>query len=94
VAGLRDVVGREGFGEFMRIWTEDFEDFEIATERIIGLRRNRVLAITRQRGVGKGSRATVEMEISAIYKLKRRRIVQVELFLDPGHALQAAGLGE
>jgi hypothetical protein len=94
VAGLRDVVGREGFVEFMRTWTEDFEDFEIATERIIGLRRNRVLAITRQRGVGKGSRATVEMEISAIYKLKRRRIVQVELFLDPGHALQAAGLQE
>jgi hypothetical protein len=88
------VVGREGFVEFMRTWTEDFEDFGIATEKIIALRRNRVLAITRQHGVGKGSRATVEMEISAIYKLKRRRIVEVELFLEPGHALQAAGLRE
>jgi hypothetical protein len=29
VAGIRDFVGREGFVEFMRIWTEDFDDFAV-----------------------------------------------------------------
>jgi len=94
VAGIRDFAGREGFVEFMRMWTEDFDDFEIEVEEIIDLRRRRVLVITRQHGIGKGSRATVEMEISVIYTLKRRRIVRVEVFLERADALKAAGLSE
>jgi hypothetical protein len=92
VAGISDFVGREGFVEFIRTWTEDFEDFTIEVEEIRGLRGKRVLAITRQHGIGKGSRATVEMEISVIYTLRKRRIVQVEVFLEPADALKAAGL--
>lgn len=92
VTGIGDFVGRDGFVEFIRTWTEDFEDFKIDVERIIGLRRKRVLAITRQHGIGKGSGATVEMEVSVIYTLRRRRIVHVDVFLEPADALKAAGL--
>jgi hypothetical protein len=34
------------------------------------------------------------MRISVIYTLEGRRIVQVEVFLEPSDALQAAGLRE
>jgi ketosteroid isomerase-like protein len=92
VAGIRDFAGREGFVEFMRAWTEDFDDFAIEAEEIIDVDSDRVLAITRQHGIGKVSRATVEMSISVIYTLEGRRIMQVEVFLEPSHALDAAGL--
>jgi ketosteroid isomerase-like protein len=94
VAGIDDFVGRDGFVEFMRTWTEDFDDFAVEFEEIIDAGNDRVVAITRQRGIGKVSRATVEMGIGAIYTLDERRIVRVEVFLEPSHALQAAGLPE
>jgi ketosteroid isomerase-like protein len=92
VAGIADFVGRDGFVEFMRTWTEDFDDFAVEIEEIIDADHDRVVAITRNRGIGKVSRATVEMGIGAIYTLEERQIVQVEVFLEPSLALEAAGL--
>jgi ketosteroid isomerase-like protein len=94
VPGIRDFVGREGFVEFMHMWTEDFDDFAIEAEEIIDVGSDRVLATTGQHGIGKVSRATVEMCISVIYTLEERRIVRVEVFLEPSDARQAAGLSE
>jgi ketosteroid isomerase-like protein len=87
-------VGREGFVAFMRTWTEDFDDFAVEAEEVIDAGNDRVVAIARHRGVGKASRAPVETRVGVIYKLDARRILQVELFLDPSQALQVAGLRE
>jgi ketosteroid isomerase-like protein len=94
VAGLRDFVGRAGFVDFMRTWTEDFDDFAVEAEELIDASNDRVVAIAVQHGMGKGSRAPVEMRYGVIYALEGRRIVQVEVFLDASHARRVAGLEE
>jgi ketosteroid isomerase-like protein len=76
----------------MRTWTEDFDDFMVEAEEVIDAGDDRVVAIAFQHAIGKGSRAPVEMRFGYIFTLEGRRIVQVELFLDPSHALQKAGL--
>jgi ketosteroid isomerase-like protein len=90
--GIGDFAGRDGFVEFMRRWTEDFDDFAIELEEIIDAGNDRVVAITRQRGTGKASGATVHIRTGAIYTLDTHRIVRVELFHQPRDALEAAGL--
>jgi ketosteroid isomerase-like protein len=94
VAGLDDVVGREGFVEFMDRWTEGFDDYAIESEQIIDAGDDRVVATTRTSGTGKGSRAPVEMRTGVLFTLKERCIVGVALFIEPNDALKAAGLRE
>jgi ketosteroid isomerase-like protein len=94
-AGIGDFVGREGFVAFMRTWTEDFDDFALEAEKFIDADNDRVVAIARQHGIGKASRAPVEMRYGYIFHtLEGRRIAQVEVFADPSHAFQKAGLSE
>jgi hypothetical protein len=47
VAGIDDFSGRDGFIEFMRRWTEDFDDFAVEAEEIIDASNDRVVLITR-----------------------------------------------
>src|SRR5215211_1350155 len=88
VAGMDDFVGRRGFVEFMRRWTEDFDDFAVEPEEFIDADNDRVVAITRQYGTGRGSRARVEMRTGVVWTLEARRIVRVDLFLEPNEALK------
>lgn len=93
VAGMDDFVGRRGFVEFMRRWTEDFEDLAVQLEEIIDVDNDCVVAITSWDGIGKGSHAPVTMHTGMVCTLEARRIVRSVLFLDPNHAFRAAGLG-
>ena len=93
-AGLEDVVGREGYLQFTRIWTEDFEDVAVEIEEIVDTDSDRVVAITRFSGVGKGSRVPVEMRAGLVCTLDARRIARVVPFSNPDHALRAVGLSE
>ena len=94
VAGMGDVAGREGYVELLTTWTEDFDDYEQEIEAIIDADNDRVVAITRQTGTGKGSGARVEMRTGQVFILAAGRIVRVEVFLKPEAALKAAGLRE
>jgi ketosteroid isomerase-like protein len=94
VAGLDDVVGREGYVEFVRRWTEGFEDFAIETAQIIDAGNGRVVAITRQTATGKESRVPVEMRSGMVFTFERGCIIRVTLFLKPNDALKAARLSE
>jgi ketosteroid isomerase-like protein len=92
VAGLRDATGREGYVEFMRTWTEDFEDFEMEPEEIVDAGVDRVVVVTRQRARGKGSGAPVDMRAGIVCRFESNRVARVDLFVDPAKALEAAGL--
>jgi ketosteroid isomerase-like protein len=93
-AGLRTVYrGREGFAEFIRTWTEDFE-WSIELETIIDAGAGRVVLITRQRATGTGSGAPVELQMAAIHDVADGRLVRATHFLTPAEALQAAGVSE
>jgi ketosteroid isomerase-like protein len=64
--GLQPVYrGREGFVEFMRTWTEDFE-WSIDLERVVDAGSDRVVAVFHQRATGNASGAQVELHILAL----------------------------
>lgn len=86
--------GREGFEEFMRLWTEDFADWSMALGELTDLGEGRILARLGQRAVGKVSGAPVELETATIYEIEGGRIVRIRNYLDVAHARQAIGLPE
>jgi ketosteroid isomerase-like protein len=92
--GMREVYrGREGFLEFMRTWTEDFE-WSIDLERVIDAGEDRVVALFHQRATGKTSGVPVELHMGLVYELRDGRIQRMTNYLDPAEALEAAGVRE
>jgi ketosteroid isomerase-like protein len=79
VAGIDDFAGRDGYMEFTRRWTEDFEEFALEPEQIVGADDDRVVVTTHTRGAGKGSGATVDMRTAWVVTLEAGRIVNVVL---------------
>jgi ketosteroid isomerase-like protein len=94
LAGVDDLVGRAGYVELMRQFTEDFDDFWMEPEEIIDIDDDRVVATVRAYGTGKGSGVPVEMRMAAVYTFGAGRIVRVDMFPDRNHALRAIGLRE
>ena len=94
VAGVDDLVGRAGYVELMRQWTEDFDDFWMEAEEIIDIDDDRVVATVRHYGTGKGSGMRVEMRMAAVHTFGAGRIVRVDIFPDRNRALRAVGLRE
>jgi ketosteroid isomerase-like protein len=86
--------GREGFVEFVRTWTEEFEDWSIQVERWIDAGDDRVVALTHQSATGKGSGVPVELNLGQVYELEDGRIARVRNYLGHAEALEAAGLRE
>jgi ketosteroid isomerase-like protein len=92
--GPRGYRGREGFIEFMRGWTEDFEGWSNQVERLIDAGNDRVVGVFRQSATGKESGVPVEVRLATIYELEGGQIVRMRIYLDPTEALEAAGLSE
>jgi ketosteroid isomerase-like protein len=86
--------GREGFAEFMRAWTEDFEDWSIRLERLIDAGEDRVVGLTHQSATGKVSGAPVELNLGTVAELKDGRVVRMRNYLTYAEALEAAGVEE
>ena len=92
--GFRRVyAGRDGFLDFMRTWTEDFE-WSIELERVVDAGDDRVVGVFRQRATGKASGVPVELHMGLVYELQDGQIVRMRNYLDPAEALEAAGLSE
>jgi ketosteroid isomerase-like protein len=85
--------GREGFIEFMRDWTEDF-DWSIELENAIDAGDGRVVVTTHQRAIGKGSGAPVELVMGGLWTVESGQATRAENFFDPADAFEAAGLSE
>jgi ketosteroid isomerase-like protein len=86
--------GPEGFVEFMRRWTEDFENWTVRLERLIEAPDGRVVALSHQSAIGKGSGAPVDLDYGAVFELRGGILVRLRLYLDPAQALEAPGLSE
>jgi ketosteroid isomerase-like protein len=92
--GLRaEYRGREGFLEFMRTWTEDF-DWSIELEQAVDAGDGRVVVTTQQRATGKGSGVPVELQMGGLWTVKGGQVTRAENFFDPAEAFGAAGLPE
>ena len=86
--------GREGFVEFVRTWTAEFDDWSIRLERLIDAGNDRVVALTVQTATGKGSGVPVDLKIGQVVELEDGRQVRVTNYLSHAEALEAAGLRE
>jgi ketosteroid isomerase-like protein len=86
--------GREGFVEFVRTWTEEFEDWSIRHERLIDAGDDRVVVLTHQSATGKASGAPVEWKNGQVWELEDGRVIRARNYLNHADALQAAGLSE
>jgi ketosteroid isomerase-like protein len=93
VTGARTYVGAEGFIEYHRIWTENFEDWTLRLTDLHDI-GDRVLAFAHQVAVGKGSGVSVEMEVGMLITLRDGLITDIRAFTDRAEALEAAGLSE
>jgi ketosteroid isomerase-like protein len=86
-----DFQGPDGLERFYAMLGESWDDFQsIAQEyRDLG---DRVLALGRNRGRGKGSGVTVDGPYGAVFDFRDGKISRIRLFLDQGEALRAVGL--
>jgi len=85
-------IGQEGFGEWVRTWTEDFVDWKIWAEEIIDAGGNRVVAVLGQSAKGKGSGVAVENRFGVVYTLEQGQVVDQRHYTDPAEAFEAAGV--
>jgi ketosteroid isomerase-like protein len=92
--GLGTYRGREGFLEFMRLWTGEFEDWSIELEQVIDAGDDRVVAVYRQTATGKASGVPVELHQGAVHELQDGRVSRIRHYPSPADALEAAGLSE
>jgi len=86
--------GREGFVEFFRTWTAEFDDWSIRVERLIDAGEDRVVVLTVQTATGKKSGVPVEHHVGQVIELENGRQVRVTNYIGHAVALEAAGLWE
>jgi ketosteroid isomerase-like protein len=86
--------GPEGYVEWFRDWTREFENWSLQVERLIDAGDDRVVALTHQTATGKESGAPVEVNIGVVWELEDGRIVRMRNYLTYAEALEAAGLRE
>jgi hypothetical protein len=69
-------VAREGFVEFIRTWTEQFENWSIRVESWIDAGENRVVALTHQSATGRGSGVPVELNLGQVWEWEAGRLAR------------------
>jgi ketosteroid isomerase-like protein len=85
------VHGHEGIRGFMRKWLGTWQQYELHVEEVFEA-GDQVLALTRERGRGKGSDAQVELLGAFVFTLQRGHVVRFKGYVDRAEALEAAGL--
>jgi ketosteroid isomerase-like protein len=86
--------GREEYVEFIRTWTDEFQNWSIRVERVIDAGEDRVVTLTHQSATGKASGAPVELNVGQVSEFEDDRLIRVRNYPTHGEALEAAGLSE
>jgi ketosteroid isomerase-like protein len=90
--GLNTVYrGLDGLVEYLRGWLEPFSEYQVQNLDYIEA-GDCVLVPSRQWGVGGGSGAQVEIDLTTLFELSDGRIVRAEQYDTLEDALQAAEL--
>jgi uncharacterized protein len=88
-----DFQGRGGLERFYAMLSDSWEDFQSVAQEYLDL-GDRVLALGRNRGRGKGSGVPVEGPYGAVFDFRGDKISRIRLFVDHAEASRAAGLSE
>jgi ketosteroid isomerase-like protein len=86
--------GREGFVEFVRTWTEQFQGWSLQVEQLIDAGKDKVVVLTRQTATGKESGVPVELSLGQVWELEGGRVIRARNYFSHAEALEAAGLRE
>jgi ketosteroid isomerase-like protein len=92
--GAETYVGRSGFVEWLRLWTENFDEWRVSPEQIIDAGNDQVVVVAHQTARGSRSGAAVEEEFGIVYTLKNAQVTSQQFYVDPAEALKAVGLAE
>jgi ketosteroid isomerase-like protein len=85
--------GPDGLVQYLREWLEPFSEYYVENLDYIDA-GDCVLVPSRQWGVGAGSGARVELELTTLYELQDGKVARVHQFDTLDEALEAAGLSE
>jgi SnoaL-like protein len=85
--------GLDGLVEYLRTWLEPFSEYHVENLDYVDAGEC-VLVPSRQWGVGRESRARVELELTTLYEVRDSRITRVHQYDTMDEALKAAGLRE
>jgi ketosteroid isomerase-like protein len=85
--------GLDGLVEYLRKWLEPFSEYHVENLDYVDAGEC-VLVPSRQVGVGSGSGARVELELTTLYEVRDGRITRVHQYDTMAEALEAAGLRE
>ena len=95
VAGMQtETRGTDELREAVEKWDEGFEDFRTEVVELIDAGEDRVVAMTRVTGRGKGSGIPVDEQFGQVWTLRDGRVVRIETYVNPSEALEAARLSE
>jgi ketosteroid isomerase-like protein len=83
--------GADGIVRYLREWLEPFGEYYVQNLEYIDA-GDCVLVPSRQWGVGEGSGAKVEIELTTLYELRDGKIVRMHQFDTLEEAREAAGL--
>jgi ketosteroid isomerase-like protein len=83
--------GLDGLARYLREWLEPFSEYHVENLDYVEA-GDCVLVPSRQWGVGSGSGARVELELTTLQELRDGRIVRIEQYDTLEDALDAAGL--
>jgi ketosteroid isomerase-like protein len=85
--------GHDGVREMLRDLNEAFGEIRIEISEIRDL-GDRLVAIGRNRAVGKASGTETDTPFALVTEIKNGKTISVRGYLDPAEALEAAGLRE
>lgn len=94
VAGAGEWSGLDGVWDAFRELFQEFRGFRTEGERFIDLGDDRVLVLSRIRGVGRSSGVAAEQETADVITLRNGVIVRAEAYWNRAEACQAVGLVE
>jgi ketosteroid isomerase-like protein len=93
-AGGATYRGSETWTSYFAAMDETWEEWQVEDSRVFDGGEDRVAGVFRIVGTGKHSGAPVEHEIGLAYRIREGKLWRMRSYLDPGEALEAAGLRE
>lgn len=84
--------GRDALVEVVRTWRAAWDDYDIEAEKVLDAGGDRVAALLRETGRGKGGGVELTNRFGQVTTLQGGQIVHTMVYRAPEEALEAAGL--
>jgi ketosteroid isomerase-like protein len=84
--------GRQGIRDYFREFDAVFDEYRTQIEDVIDTGENRVVAIVKFTGRGKGSGVTLDQHFGMVFTFQGEEITRMDSYFDTAEALEAAGL--